>query len=198
MRGKNGLCAVLCLPRFILWENLELECWSQWNWFEMLIGTQRDLGPVQSRCDCRKPRWYNCVVPIGIEIPWPEWQTFILESPGFHLEAIKHLRIYYDWTSCCLTASGQRSENTQWLLLWRSQMWLGSSSQKAPPSRAESTTVTFAQGSSIHSFPSKFHASWWRWGASYPQYWNHSDDLWCVLFALAHSPNQKCISGLAF
>lgn len=26
------------------------------------------------------------MVPIGIEIPWPEWQTFILKATGLHLE----------------------------------------------------------------------------------------------------------------
>lgn len=45
---------------------------SSWNAY----WHTKDLGPVQSRCDFRKLRWCNCVVPTGIEIPCPEWQAY--------------------------------------------------------------------------------------------------------------------------
>lgn len=73
-------------PEVYILEKAELECWAQRNRVGMLIGAQRDLFLAQSRCDFRKLRRWNCVVPRGTDIPWPEWQTCLWKATGLHLE----------------------------------------------------------------------------------------------------------------
>lgn len=98
--GKSGLCALSCSPKFIFWGNLRLGYWPSWNGVGRLTGTQRDSGPVQLRCDFRKLRGYSCVVPIGRETPWPEWQPIFWKTTQALLRAIECLRICSDWPSC--------------------------------------------------------------------------------------------------
>lgn len=97
-----------------------------WNWNVGLSGITlecwlalKGIRDLFNQDVIRKMSWDSCVVPIGIETPWLEWQTFILKATWASLRAIKCLRIYYDWTSCCVAESGQSSKNTQWLRLWR-------------------------------------------------------------------------------
>ena len=84
--GKNVLYALSCSLKFIFWDSLRWGFGLHGVELDRWIDTERDPSPVQ----------YSCMVPIGREIPWPEWQTFIWKTTQAPLRTSECLRISLD------------------------------------------------------------------------------------------------------